>query len=186
MAEEYWWVPGPQLYLNPDIANMSLMDVRQAATGTKVIRIYSLYCFFHPTQVNNGAAGGNNFVIARISGPPQPGTIGIFPCKSTNTPLPNTITAGTGRSYSETAVFRQIIRQLNIWSASLVPSDAAVDWAMDIPMGLVWGTTKQDQTLQPITVRAGEGFHIRQKEAMPAGGFSLNAEVDMEFGVADS
>lgn len=183
-AEEFWWVPGPQIFCNPDIATGSLLDIRQSPAGTSVIRIYSIYCFVVCPQ-SPPLTALNTFVISRISTPAQVGTIGIFPMRPTNQPLPSSVTAGSNRSYSEIGVFRQITRGMLAIANVSVPSDVYQDWALDIPMGLVWGTTLADGNVQPATIRAGEGFHIRQTATI-SGSFNNTLEVDMEFGIAST
>lgn len=187
MAEEHWWVPGVQLWGNPDTASASLLDVRQDPTGTQVLRIYSVYVMCN-APVSAASINPQLLVLARIATSVVRGDIAPVAMKSTNTPLPSSITAGHNRSYNETGVFRQIVRILSsatIYNSGLLESPT--DWMMDIPLALIWGSTKMDTNVQPVTCRAGEGFHVRQTSVIATGtNFSFALDMDMQFSVSDT
>lgn len=171
-------VSAPNALLSNTNATKSLLDLRVAVGSARVVRLYRCY---HMSMMLGIGLGAKPFVLARIQGSGNTSDISPIPLKNTNTPILPDVNAGTARTYTETGILRQYIRFNSGQDTAVIPADKALTWQIDVPMMLIWNAGYGDANIQPLTLRGGEGMHVRQGATAGATGF-MN-ELDFEFTV---
>lgn len=161
MTTDGWHAGATGIPMSRNDAARSLIDVQQDPTGTKVVQIYRVW---HYMAANFNAGPGNLFTfrIARLGGCwVQNGNVSMRPVRNNSISATPPVTAGTGRGYSENGLLRTYVRSTQNAIIGNNP-DTIERWEMDVPMCVVWDAGYTSFFVQPVTLRASEGFHVRQ------------------------
>jgi hypothetical protein len=136
----------------------SMLDVFNASGSGRILRARRAY------QFNNGlgAVTGvltNMRIYRSTSGS---GGSGVTPVAhdTTNTALHANITSGTGRTSGDGDLFRQFI-----WSNDepAVAGTTMDEWELLVAFAEVWDGGYGDADVQPVVLRADQGFNIKHQ-----------------------
>jgi hypothetical protein len=140
-------------------ANKHLLDVFNASSSTRYIRIYRAYLFNNQTGAVTGVL--NTLKICILSTSVSAGSaVTPVAMDSTNAALNANTTSGTGRTTTIANTIRQIVHSPD------EPALNTLDWdslGTLVPFAELWNTGYGDANIQPVTCRASEnrGFSIQ-------------------------
>lgn len=149
----------------------SMLDLFQAGAGARVERAYRMY------QFNNGTTAVTGVLtLMRVNrGTSSTGGSTVTPVKhdTASSALTADVTAGTGRTFGRTDVFRQYL-----WSNDEpTVSGATMDeWELLIPFAEIWNAGYGDSNIEPIVCRPGFGVEIQQSGASAVGSNDFEIE----------
>jgi hypothetical protein len=139
-------------------ANKHMLDVFNATTSTRYIRIYRAYLFNNQTGAITGVLNTSRVHILSTS---VSGGTGVTPVTmdSNNSALNANTTSGFGRTTTIASTIRQIVHSPD------EPALGTLDWdalGTLVPFAELWNTGYGDSNIQPVTCRASEnrGFSI--------------------------
>lgn len=135
----------------------SMLDIFQSGSGTRVHRAYRLYQFNNGLTTITGVL--TTMAVSRITTATGGASVTPVAHDTNNSALSANTTAGTGRSTTETDVFRQYVWSNDEPSVSASSMD---EWELFVPFAEVWNAGYGDTNVQPITCRATQGVQIRQ------------------------
>lgn len=154
----------------------SMIDLAQDTGGSRVVRAYRIYHFNNGTATVTGVLTTMRVVRQVVGGAAPTGGSTVTPVlhDTNNTALPGNVTAGTGRTITDGAIFRQYI-----WSNDepAVAGSTMDEWELFVPFAEVWNAGYGDSNVQPIVSRAGEGVHLKHQGTSGVG----SADVEIEF-----
>lgn len=165
---ELWHAISGNVWVLPATAPLSLLDVTQSPSGTKVVRAYRIWHFDSEQRRSPSAGVITKFVVARIGATGEVGgTRGAMlrPARSSYA-LPSEITAGSHRHYAATPLAsEEIIRQYSRSCNTVAPAGVTTidTWEMDVPMALVFESGLMSASLEPVVVRPNQAIHVRQE-----------------------
>lgn len=139
-------------------AGKHMLDVFNATSSTRYIRIYRAYLFNNQTA---GITGVLNTARVHILSTSVSGGTGVTPVAmdSSNSALNANTTSGFGRTTTIASTIRQIVHSPD------EPTLSTLDWdslGTLVPFAEFWNTGYGDSNIQPVTCRASEnrGFSI--------------------------
>jgi hypothetical protein len=153
-------------------ATKHMIDVFNATSSTRYIRIYRAYLFNNGTGAVTGVLNTSRVHILSTS---VSGGTGITPIAmdSTNASLNANTTSGFGRTTTVASTLRQILHSPD------EPTVTVLDWdslGTLVPFAEIWNTGYGDSNIQPVTCRASEnrGFSILSvTQAVGTGDFEI-------------
>ena len=151
----------------------SMLDVFNAAASSRFIRVYRMYLF------NNGTASVSGVLtevrVTRITA--ASGGTGVTPVAhdTSNAALNANTTAGTGRTVTDDALFRQLIYSND---EPAVSGSSMDEWELLVPFAEIWNSGYGDSNVQPLTAVSGtaQGYHIKNQGTTAVG--SASAEIE--------
>ena len=142
----------------------SMLDVFNATGSTRIVRIRRAY------QFNNGTSGVIGVLTAmrlyRTTTASAGSTVTPVKHDTDNTGLNANTTCGTGRTCTDSDLFRQYIWSNDEPSVSGATQD---EWELLVPFCEVWNAGYGDTAVQAIVCRAVQGFHIKQQGSSAVG-----------------
>lgn len=152
----------------------SIIDVSQDNTGAKVDKLWRVYHFNNGTAAITGSLTSFQVRRTTLTTTPAGGaTITIILHDTANT-LDTHTTAGTGRTITDSDLFRQYLYSTDEPTVSAATMD---EWELFVPFAEVWNAGYADTNVQPLTFRAGFGTHLKQTGTQTTG----TTDVEMEF-----
>ena len=134
----------------------SMLGLFNGGAATKVLRVYRMW------QLNNNTAaviGVMATMQVQFSSAQSSGTT-ITPVKhdSTNANLEAAVLCAHGATVTDSALLRQYLFSNDEAAASGATMD---EWELLVPLNCVWDAGYGDSNVQPLTLRAGQGVHIK-------------------------
>lgn len=150
----------------------SMLDIFNATGSARILRVRRAYHFNNGLGAVTGVL--TNMRLYRSTAASVGAAVTPVAHDTNNTALAAEITAGTGRTITDSDLFRQYI-----WSNDEpAVSGATMDeWELLVPFAEVWNAGYGDTNVQPIVCRAVQGFHIKQQGSSAVG----TADLEIEF-----
>ncbi len=155
----------------------SVIDVSQDNTGAKVNKLWRLYHFNNGTALITGTLTSFQVRRTTLTTTPTGGSTITVVLHDTNNTLDSHTTAGTGRTISDSDLFRQYLYSTD---EPAVSSSTMDEWELFVPFAEVWNAGYGDTNVQPLTARTGFGFHLKQTGAQITGSGDVEAEFTQE------
>lgn len=150
----------------------SMLDLFQSGSGTRVHRVYRIYQFNNQTSAVTGVL--TTMRIVRITASTSGTSVTPVAHDTNSSALSVNSTAGTGRTVTESDVFRQYL-----WSNDepAVSSATMDEWELFVPFAEVWNAGYADSNVQPIVCRTTQGVHLKHQGTTAVG----LCDVELEF-----
>lgn len=156
----------------------SMLDVSQLSTGSRVLRVYRMYHFNNRASSVTGVLTQMRIyrttVGASISGG---ATVTPVAHDTTSSALAADTTAGTGRTLTNSTLFRQY--QYSTDEAT-VGGSTIDEWELFVPFAEVWQAGYGDTNVEPLTLRAAQGVNLHHQ------GTTAASDCDMEIEFTDA
>ena len=154
----------------------SMLDLANESDSAKVLRAYRMYHFNNGTGAVTGVLTTLRIYRQTVgsSAPAGGSTVTPVAHDTTNAALDANTTAGTGRTITDGALFRQYL-----WSNDepAVSGSGMDEWELFVPFAEVWNAGYGDSNVQPIVCRAAEGVHMKHQGSSAVG----TADFEIEF-----
>ena len=155
-------------------ANKAMLDLFNASSSAKTIRIYRMWLFNNQTTGVTGVF--NNIRIHRQTVTPTGGTtITPVPHNTANAALDAGTTLGCGRTITVGSQFRQLLHSPD------EPTLSTLDWDSMltlVPYAEIWNSGYGDSNVEPLTCRAGQNEGIAVVSVNQTVGL---ADLELEF-----
>lgn len=156
-------------------SNKAMLDVFNASSSARYIRVYRAYMFNNGTSAITGVL--LNITVRRSSTSASAGTT-VTPVAHSSgySALDVNTTAGTGRTTTDGSLLRQLLYQNDEPAVTTLDMDALLTL---VPFAEIWNAGYGDTNVEPVLCRSGqnEGFVIRSPGATAVG----SADLEIEF-----
>lgn len=136
----------------------SMLDVFNATGTAKVIKIRRAFHFNSGTGAVTAAL--TTMRLYRTTAASAGSAVTPVKHDTSNAALDSNTTCGTGRTITDSDLFRQYVWLIEEPTTTGVTQ---ANWETLIPYGEIWNAGYGDSTVQPVTCRSAEGFHIKQQ-----------------------
>ena len=154
-------------------ANKSMLGIYNGSGSGQVIRVYRIWMLNNQT----GAISGDlvNMELWTVSALSGGSAVTVSPHDSTNTALNGNVVVQYAAS-AFTDVAR--LKRFYWWDdEAAIASSTRLEWETMVRLGLVWSCGYDDESIEPIVLREGQGVHLKN-----GGQFALgNADLMIEF-----
>ena len=156
----------------------SMLDIFNATGSGRVLRVYRCY---HWNSVPALVAGVLTTMQLRRTITGSSGGVAVTPVKhaTTNAALHANVTAGTGRTTTDSDLFRQYTWEND---DSAMGNSTISEWELMMPYTEIWNAGHGEEAVQPVTCRENQGFHIKHAGSTVIG----NNDFEIEFTNASS
>ncbi len=156
-------------------ANKDMLDVFNANTSTRFIRVYRMFFLNIGTGIGTGGLG--TVRVQRITAASAGTGVTPVPHSSAYAALNAGTTAGTNRTITTSHIYRQILWQNDEATVTTLDMDALLTL---IPFGEIWNSGYGDTAIEPLTAVSGtsEGFAIVNVTLATA---TVTADAEIEF-----
>lgn len=149
----------------------SMLAIFNGAATAVVLRVYRAWV------LNNGTASVTGVLTTfqlHITSAQSVGSA-VTPVKhdSTNAAIDAAVLAATGGTVTDASLLRQFLFSNDEPAVSAATMD---EWELLIPLNNVWDSGYGDSNVQPITLRASQGFNIRHSGSSAVGSCDLFLE----------
>lgn len=150
----------------------SMLAIFNGAATEKIIRAFRIWV------LNNGTSSVTGVLTTyqvRLSTSQSSGSA-ITPVlhDSTNDAIDGAVSVATGATVGDGAILRQFLFSNDEPAVAGATMD---EWELLVPLNCVWDSGYGDANIQPITLRASEGVHVKHAGTSAVGSADLFMEI---------